>query len=222
MVNTFITGTNFDDSARSLDNRRLGKQRVEAMQILHLIEQLAFLARHFYSPIPVQHRREWIRDIVRKYQTLPHRYVIREMPNTHIRLYIRVDVRIFQAIPKKVAFKKPIIIEGIQFYPSDTVMSLGFVYHPAVQMWLGYENSLRAYINAHIREWIRRGNANTMRIYEIPQIYLRPEWTCDENFHRIHRASLLKKERDRNEPPWYIHQIDFVNAGEFTGYNWPT
>ena len=220
MVNTFLTDANFSVSASSLDSRRLGKQRVEGLQILRLIEHLTFCAKYFRDPIPPDHRqrREWIRSIVRKYQALPYRFIIRE---TSIRLFIQVDLNVFRQIPKKMHFKKPITIEGIEIHPSDIVMSFGFVYHPAVQMWLGHKDALCAYINAHIQEWIRRGNANTMKIYAIPEVYSRPEWTYDEKIHRIHRASLLKKEKERNESPWYIQQDTFINAGEFTDYEWP-
>ena len=37
MVNTFLISADFDECAKALDNRRLGKQRVEAYQILKAI-----------------------------------------------------------------------------------------------------------------------------------------------------------------------------------------
>jgi hypothetical protein len=37
-------------------------------------------------------------------------------------------------------------------------------YHPAVQMWIGFEPSLRLYANCAIKEWIRRGFENNMAI----------------------------------------------------------
>ena len=38
MVNTFITSNNFKKCAKNLDNKRLGKQRVEAKQIIEILE----------------------------------------------------------------------------------------------------------------------------------------------------------------------------------------
>lgn len=38
MVNTFLPYSNYEKCARALDNRRLGKQRVEAKQIIDIIE----------------------------------------------------------------------------------------------------------------------------------------------------------------------------------------
>jgi hypothetical protein len=40
MVNTFIPYSSFKKCAKVLDNKRLGKQRVEAKQILNIIEKL--------------------------------------------------------------------------------------------------------------------------------------------------------------------------------------
>lgn len=37
-MQTFFTYPSFEDTAKSLDNKRLGKQRVEAMQILKIVE----------------------------------------------------------------------------------------------------------------------------------------------------------------------------------------
>ena len=44
MVNTFLTNEDFKISAKSLDRARLGKQRVEAYQILNLIEDIKRLS----------------------------------------------------------------------------------------------------------------------------------------------------------------------------------
>lgn len=40
MVNTFLVCENFEASAKELDHRRLGKQRVEAFQILNILKEL--------------------------------------------------------------------------------------------------------------------------------------------------------------------------------------
>lgn len=40
MVNTFLVCSNFESSAKELDNRRLGKQRVEAFQLLKILKTL--------------------------------------------------------------------------------------------------------------------------------------------------------------------------------------
>lgn len=39
MVNTFLVSIDLEENARMLDNQRLGKQRVEAMQIINVLEK---------------------------------------------------------------------------------------------------------------------------------------------------------------------------------------
>jgi hypothetical protein len=67
--------------------------------------------------------------------------------------------------------------------------------HPTVRMWAGYEDALRAYMNACIREWVRRGFNNAMPEATVARRYRRPEWLGDERLHSSHRASLLRKDR---------------------------
>jgi hypothetical protein len=67
--------------------------------------------------------------------------------------------------------------------------------HPAVKMWIGYENALKAYTNAMIREWIDRGYNNTMVLYYTDRIEY-PWWFGDENFHRSHRSRLIQKNKE--------------------------
>lgn len=110
-MNTFLPYADFDASARSLDDRRLGKQRVEAMQILN-------------------------------------------------------------------------VLEG---------RTKGWRNHPAVLMWRGYEDALRLYMNACIREWIRRGHRNQMALAHVDRNVPLPPWIGEERVHAAYRANLLRK-----------------------------
>jgi hypothetical protein len=114
-MQTFLPYPDFARSARALDMKRLGKQRVEARQIL---------------------------DVIRKRKDNP-----------------------------KVAWGN----------------------HPAVLMWIGYENALILYGNAAILEWIRRGYRNNMPLLSVPSIEL-PPWLGDPAFHASHRSNLLRKD----------------------------
>ena len=117
-MQTFLPYPGFQESARVLDYKRLGKQRVEGMMILNIISGKA---------------------------------------------------------------------------PDSTWKN-----HPAVKMWAGYENALKAYTNATIREWIDRGYKNTMLTYSVDRIEY-PWWFGDENFHRSHRSRLIQKNRESGE-----------------------
>jgi len=50
----------------------------------------------------------------------------------------------------------------------------GWRNHPAVKMWAGYTDALRAYLRACILEWQRRGYKNNMPIPEVDFDYELP------------------------------------------------
>ena len=120
MVQTFLVNSNFRLSAKSLDWKRLGKQRVEAYQILNLINDITFLSKVFSYPLcSASSRREWIKEIVQTYKKLP------------VKL-IQLENRKYQICKK-----------GMK----GRLVKLGFAYHPIVHAWFGYEEALKCYIN---------------------------------------------------------------------------
>jgi hypothetical protein len=73
--------------------------------------------------------------------------------------------------------------------------------HPAIEMWKGYNEALKFYINCCIDEWTRRKKKdgapfkNTMKIHEIDFEKLKYPWWFDkEKFHASHRSNLLRKD----------------------------
>lgn len=114
--------------------------------------------------------------------------------------------------------------------PQDTIYSLGFSQHAIVKMWIGYQSALKSYINAHILEYRTRvKNDNTscninMDIYDLPDAYPMPWWINSNDIINTHRASLLRKEQHRHEPPHYINNDIFTSIDEKYkqhGYIWP-
>ena len=71
----------------------------------------------------------------------------------------------------------------------------GWLNHPAVLMWKGYEEALLLYKNKMIEEWrdVREYN-NTMEIVEVPDSIKMPPWVGDERVHASHRSNLLRKD----------------------------
>ena len=112
-MQTFVPYADVEKVANCLDYRRLGKQRVEAMQILHAIER-----------------------------------------------------------------------------------KNGWSNHPIVKMWRGHERALKFYCNAMVREWVRRGYKNTMKLYPIKGEVTFPSWWGNEELHSSHRAALLEKDNE--------------------------
>lgn len=96
-------------------------------------------------------------------------------------------------------------------HPYEHFVSTGYMNHPAVIMWLGYENALADYINAHIDVWIARGYKNTMSYVDVVYPVIKPFW-LDYNIIKMFQSALLQRELIRNEPPWYIFLIEFINS----------
>jgi len=116
-MQTFLPFFSFARSAECLDNKRLGKQRVEVLQILNVLQRGG---------------------------------------------------------------------------------SGGWVNHPAVRMWRGYEAGLAFYGMIICNEWRRRGFNDTV-LDKIQSTYLNgsvnlPLWLGDDAFHRSHQSNLLRKD----------------------------
>lgn len=134
MVNTFVPFSDMRESIRVLDNKRLGKQRVEAFQIL-----------------------------------------------------------------KALAGK-----------------TKGWVHHPATQMWRGYEDCLRHYLNLCIEEWTARGFENNMLKHRVPVLFDYPWWWGKKRMHLSHRLNLLDK-----SPEHYARCFEEKTPPNKPDYLWP-
>ena len=108
-------------------------------------------------------------------------------------------------------------LEGMQIVNiiSGLVPDSRWKNHPAVKMWVGYENALKAYTNAMIREWIDRGYKNTMVFYSVGKIKY-PWWFGNKNFHRSHRSRLIQK-----NPEFYSPLFPGDEGYNDSKYYWP-
>lgn len=107
-------------------------------------------------------------------------------------------------------------VEAMQILGSLT-RGGGWVNHPATKMWRGYEAALQQYGVTVCREWLNRGYKDTvtdklLSMYTVSVVTM-PPWIGDENFHRSHRANLVRK-----LPEHYAPQ--FGNL-EWEPYVWP-
>jgi hypothetical protein len=84
-------------------------------------------------------------------------------------------------------------VEARQIY-NAIINKGGWFSHPAVKMWVGYENALIGYSNVIIEEWVKRGFNNTMALVDICGEVKKPSWLGDEVFHSAHRSNLLRKD----------------------------
>jgi hypothetical protein len=68
--------------------------------------------------------------------------------------------------------------------------------HPAVKMWVGYEDALQVYGDVMIIEWKRRGFNNNMSLSGVAIDSVEfPWWFGEDRFHAAHRSNLLRKDK---------------------------
>lgn len=108
-------------------------------------------------------------------------------------------------------------VECIQVVRGLVRPGYGWRHHPAVKMWTGHEEALARYAFTCCEVWTERGFADTCAdtiaadlaghgLTEIrSEADLRaagamPPWLGDEDFHRSHRSSLLRKDPDHYRP----------------------
>lgn len=217
-----------------LNNSRLCKQRLEGNMILNALYQLRFMAKYLGIPdypigidTPKEERTAWIVLVLSTFKMAGYKAL-------HIRNNMIVQYFHGQTLPRKpesgnTLFHDPttnivyeikgkrqrVVASGPAetfVLPGEELITTGYRRHPAVAMFLGFENCLKQYINAHIDVWISRGKNNTMKKYDVPDNVPKPAWTMDEKVINNFKAALMAKEIDRKESAWYLKFPDFVEA----------
>lgn len=87
-------------------------------------------------------------------------------------------------------------IEAVQILNCLNGKGMGWVNHPAVRMWRGWEESLRGYGMCMCVEWVRRGYVdNTLDQFTNGIIDLTvPDWVTPA-FCRSHQSNLIRKQK---------------------------
>lgn len=220
MVNTFVlTSSSFDPdfskTASLLDKRRLGKQRVEAYQILNILNDLEFVG----GKMGITFTQVDTDELNLPKSVQAEKYLERCLCVKNVIAQFRKN-----KMSGKYAFNTT---TNEYFEPASTqksenirTVTLGFASHPAVRMWVGYTAALKAYTNAHIYEWIRRGFQNSMTVYSDASHSISPWWRNDaiSPVCISHLFSLKRK-----EPESYTQLIVPENLEEWRscGYCWP-
>jgi hypothetical protein len=119
-------------------------------------------------------------------------------------------------------------VEAFQVLRALTVPGYGWQHHPAVRMWRGHQEALVAYGVVITEEWLARGHADTclakiselspggtvLSEEEVGERRLLPPWVGDEEFHRSHQSSLLRKDPDH-------YRACFPGVPDDLPYVWP-
>ena len=235
-MNTFLVDHDFLTSARKLDKRRLGKQRVEAYQILTILQNLHMLATILQiSAFPIQdvtktkaQRDEWIHYVLAKFKSTGIKAIHICIESQTVRYYYNKEeypirptseeelnyqdgvVTHFRRLKRSIKLLNSGPRERFVF-PDDYFITSGWVMNPAVSMWLGFEETLKLYINAHIQAWKERGYRNTMSTYNLVSCSTHPAWIGEDIFTNF-KSTLIEREIERSEAGWYIYQYDFICA----------
>jgi hypothetical protein len=180
---------------------------------------------------PPEQRKLWISNVDYQYRQLNER--IHRNTNGFLR-WVPKDTELIKPLPgeeviedgeniilrrkksERVFHKDEVQTNGVR------IIKLGFVNHPAVRAWIGYDSALKHYINCHITAFVERGCNNNMKYhYDVPDTLIVPPWVFSSEIHDNHRAALIQKEIDRNEPDWYKDNLLFVGLPPFVDYIWP-
>ncbi|MFI7382521.1 MSMEG_6728 family protein [Streptomyces sp. NPDC049813] len=123
-------------------------------------------------------------------------------------------------------------VEALQVLRGLTVPGYGWRNHPAVRMWIGYEEALVRYGLDVCAIWVAEGRADTCATTLVtdfnrhrpgapvrPQEQLAeagelPPWLGDPAFHRSHQSALLRK-----APELYAEA--FPDVPDDLPYYWP-
>lgn len=213
MVNAFLLATTscleesvqtqdgervFRESLQRLDKKRLGKQRVEAMQILNNIEDLHHFARLMSYPLsedPTEWR-TWVDNVIATYHSWNYRYVM-------VNRYWRVAITKEQAEAGKFE------------YPYRLVTMNGFMKHPAIIAWLKWPQAMRQYLNLSRLGFEARGGTNDkIKVYPVNLNIEYPPWIFSPVVHNNFKAALIFKELSNKEAAWYMNMKDCVEAGK--------
>ena len=260
LLNTFFP-LPLDHFAVCLDPTHLWKQVLEGTQLLTLLEDLDTIVEYYgwekigktytgKKPEKIAsnylRRCQWVKDTYRRYNKLDTRlaYILTdsviklvELPKSRCSEMITVYKHDKYEYDDEI-----VIVDGLRWYWRKDVfihrlgercITLGFVSHAAVRMWVGEQNGLRHYINVHLEEHLKRGgNAEMTPLTVTDPVHL-PWWTECESVQQTHRASLYRKFHHPTRQTkalqkykgWYEKYPEFkLDAiGEWVkhGYCWP-
>lgn len=94
------------------------------------------------------------------------------------------------------------ILRQLEQYPHG-----GWRHHPAVKMWVGYDEALFLYMKACNDEWVSRGFRHHAEMSNFPEYdnltsAVFPSWWGRADVHESHHANLLRKFQGLQHEPY--------------------
>lgn len=200
-MQTFLPYADFAESASVLDQKRLGKQRVETLQIFQALTG---------------------RRLVNTSKTIDTGRVRRKkiyIGEDELRAGEEIEEQDFEII--EVPVMKTITLPRSEWRIEHT--HVGWDNHPATKMWTQQGAALLDYQTAICNEWTRRGYKDTclektefifLDAVNYMEMGLGPKWLGREDIHASHRANLLRKD------PEHYGQFGWTEE-PMDGYIWP-
>ena len=122
-------------------------------------------------------------------------------------------------------------VEALQVLRGLTVPGYGWRRHPAVRMWVGYEEALVRYGLEICRVWRDQGHQDSCAASLVSGLAAHrpgpvrgqeelaaagelPPWLGDEAFHESHRSALVRKDPD-------VYAVLFPGVADDLPYVWP-
>lgn len=201
-MQTFLPYPDFEKSAYSLDRQRLGKQRVETLQIMQaLFGQKLVTKEKIHTGI----------FLTRFLNPYTDNLVDEENLDPSID-YVVYDEELVKTrdLPREKWHLRPLEMPG-------------WASHPATNMWRGHEWSLLNYQAATCEVWTGYLGHMDSCFNKTVALYFwvnpkcstqPPAWLGDEDFHRSHQSNLIRKDRDHYGPL-------FPNVPDDLPYVWP-
>ena len=197
-MQTFLPYKSFTKSAASLDWRRLGKQRVENLQLMQALVGWRVISNN------------WA-----------------ELKDTDDPFYDGTEESLVPDSDEDVAFETRYLDQLpdcdritwlFQPLPNSSWSN-----HPAARMWRGHEWALLQYQRAIVDEWILRGHTDTCW-HKTRALFIdrcnrqlpdrRPPWLGDKDFHLAHQSNLVRKDPEHYRP-------QFPDVPDDLPYIWP-
>jgi hypothetical protein len=207
-IQTFLPYPDFEESAAVLDMKRLGKQRVENLQIIQVLTGTK------------------VANTTKQVETGRFRTIYFDDENNEIEdpwFLISGDPDVFR--PEEIPIMKNVTTDKSE-WRIHLIETPGWRNHPVVHMWRGYEWALMEYQTAICAEWTNRGYKDTCfdksMFLMLPHLKpnsdvantnLKPPWLGDPDLHKCYQSILIAKDPEHYWPhfpdvePWPEHGV---------------
>lgn len=200
-MQTFLPYADFRASAHVLDRQRLGKQRVETLQIMQAL-----------LGIKLDNTQKIVETGTMRFYYDADGFEVDES--------VAVEPGREHLYTSRVEATRKLVDTEPHEWTIKPLDKPGWVNHPATKMWRGYEWALLKYQKACVDEWLDRGYKDTcfektFALY-FADINRRsdekmPPWLGSKAFHLSHKSNLVRKNPEYYGPIFQVRDdLEYV------------